>query len=89
MVEHDKSECLKHQKNEASAEVGPIEDSEVTNVEQLKEVDCKEHEGKHLLLDDTPALELSVIGKGKVVLFYPVLDGEEGCDEDADKGVSA
>jgi hypothetical protein len=42
-----------------------------------------------LLLDDTPALELSVIGKGKVVLFYPVLDGEEGCDEDADKGVSA
>jgi len=61
---------------------------EVAHIQYLEQVHCENHEGEDLLLDDATTFKLSVVHKGQVVLFYPILDGKEYCDKHPDQGVS-
>jgi len=53
----------------------------------LKEINYQNHQWEHLLFNDSASLEFSVVDKGQVIFFYPILDSEEETYEKADKRI--
>jgi hypothetical protein len=53
----------------------------------LKEINYQNHQWEHLLFNDSASLEFSVVDKGQVIFFNPILYSEEETYEKADKRI--